>query len=329
MNIIRNVTKCRNYSTTIHKVFLEHLTSRSLIRVDGAESLTFLQGLITNDMTHLSRHARGIYAMFLNKPGRILFDSIIYKTPSKENIFLVECDRTMADKLVKHLRMFRVRKKINIDLVDGEHKVWSAFQRDSVEIPFVLKTGANDNVIVCLDPRLKLLGLRLITPHSFCSEEVGQSLDGIEIVPNSGLDYRMKRYELGICEGVDEMLPEKSFALESNCDYMHGVSFHKGCYLGQEFTARTHHTGVVRKRIMPVRLETGNVDMAGDLHVKNEADKSMGLLRGLQGDKGIGLIRVDDALASKQLMVQGVICRVERPFWWPKEMPAPEKLSNC
>ena len=62
------------------------------------------------------------------------------------------------------------------------------------------------------------------------------------------------RYKLGVCEGSEEIPTAKATPLEFNLEYMHGVSFHKGCYLGQELTARTHHTGVIRKRIMPVKL---------------------------------------------------------------------------
>lgn len=94
-----------------------------------------------------------------------------------------------------------------------------------------------------VDPRVNRLGWRLLVP-------AGQK---VEIELGKDIGYKRLRYSLGVAEGVNELPSGNCFPLESNGDYMHGISFHKGCYIGQELTARTHHTGVVRKRIMPIR----------------------------------------------------------------------------
>merc|ERR1719422_1958319 len=100
--------------------------------------------------------------------------------------------------------------------------------------------------------------------------------------------YKELRFRLGVGECPSELQPGKALPLESNADYMHGVSFHKGCYVGQELTARTHHTGVVRKRIMPLRLlddrSASDVNLESD--VRNEEGKKIGRIRAWRGRSG-------------------------------------------
>lgn len=98
------------------------------------------------------------------------------------------------------------------------------------------------------DPRLNELGWRIFVPR-----EKSNSFSPKDIAISTESSYTKLRYALGVAEGVKELPSAACFPLESNGDYLHGISFHKGCYLGQELTARTHHTGVVRKRIMPFR----------------------------------------------------------------------------
>ncbi|CAN7977174.1 unnamed protein product, partial [Ixodes persulcatus] len=127
------------------------------------------------------------------------------------------------------------------------------------------------------------------------------------------------RYQLGVIEGLGELPTANCFPLEYNADYMSGVSFHKGCYIGQELTARTHHTGVVRKRIMPVvlldRADGGGV--VSDTVVKDGNDKAVGKFRVHRGQVGLALLRVDEALSAAELFVGSVRLSTVKPGWWP------------
>lgn len=294
--------------------------SRSLIRCVGAKTETtqFLQGMITNDMNHLSRDSSCIYALFLNKAGRILYDSIIYKhhtaDESKES-FLIECDESVSNALAKHLKLYRVRRKIDIAVSD-EHDLWCLSGEGGVK--------TSDAIAAFPDPRLKSLGTRIITTKNLnLKEHLGSVEEG------SSDDYAIHRYKLGVCEGTVELPPEKSFPLEANCDYMHGVSFHKGCYIGQEFTARTHHTGVVRKRIMPLTFEN-NIHFKADeaVDVKNEENQSVGKVRNVIGQHGLGLLRIEQVLSAKQLSLNENKCRTLRPDWWPVEAVKTSQLPK-
>lgn len=295
--------------------------SRSLIRCVGAKGETsqFLQGMITNDVNHLERESSCIYALFLNKAGRLLYDSIIYKTsaPNEDkDSFLIECDSSVASTLAKHLKLYRVRRKIDITVSD-EHDLW-CLQGSKEDVK------PSKDITVFNDPRLKDIGLRIITSKNY---NVKESLSNVE--DGSIDEYTTHRYKLGICEGIVDLPPEKSFPLESNCDYMHGVSFHKGCYIGQELTARTHHTGVVRKRLMPLFFEKPiNFKLDEPVEVKNEENVSMGKVRNVIGETGLGLLRIDQALAAKQLTLNENKFRTERPSWWPIEADKKSKLTK-
>ena len=295
--------------------------SRSLIRCSGAKTETsqFLQGMVTNDLNHLSSKSSCIYALFLNKAGRVLYDSIIYKTSAPEDdreSFLIECDASVANTLAKHLKLYRVRRKIDITVSD-EHDLWCLQGSKEAVNP-------TPECSVFTDPRLKEIGLRLILLKN---QSIKQILSDVQ--EGSIEDYTAHRYKLGICEGVIDLPPEKCFPLESNCDYMHGVSFHKGCYIGQELTARTHHTGVVRKRLMPLFFENPiNLKLDEPIEVKNEENNAMGKVRNVIGQTGLGLLRIDKVLAAKQLTLIENRLRTERPFWWPVEADKKSKLTK-
>ena len=106
-------------------------------------------------------------------------------------------------------------------------------------------------------------------------------------------------------------------------DYLHGVSFHKGCYIGQELTARTHHTGVVRKRIVPLTLSEELSDTLKDkleeVNVVTEKGKKVGKIKRLEGRVGLGLLRLKESLEAESLSLEGVGVSVVRPRWWPAE----------
>ena len=344
----------------------QHLKDRVLVRVSGSEAPPFLQGLITNDMDHLVEDndrglllftptkneetikstasddagkpiallRRSMYALFLNTSGRIMFDIII--THLTNECFLIDCNTDSAAKLVKHLKMYRVRRKIDVSIEDSL-QVWSVFSKDirpsddlthriMAEDFLKLNIGA-DGVISAADPRSKQLGFRVIIEN--LNSQSAKRL--MELNAGTKDRYKLLRYKLGISESPYELITSKALPLESNADYLHGISFHKGCYIGQELTARTHHTGVVRKRIMPLTFSRNHQGLSFETgaNLENETTgKSVGKLMGQINNCGMGLMRVEECVEAEKkgenIVISNnkdVIANVFRPTWWPEISP--------
>lgn len=128
---------------------------------------------------------------------------------------------------------------------------------------------------------------------------------------------------LGLPEGVEDLPPGVALPLESNLVYMHGISFSKGCYIGQELTARTHHTGVVRKRLMPIHLSAPVQGHKEGAALQTQSGKPAGKHRAGVGELGLSLIRM--AHAKEMLTLNSssdttVTLRASVPDWWPKDV---------
>ena len=240
------------------------LTNRRLLTIRGPDSVRFLQGLVTNNVQ--VNQSSGFYAAFLNAQGRVLNDVFIYPTSTskiysdrlshtvdrQESSFMIEVDADEADTLLNYLKMFKLRSRIALALIDpGEWNVWSLWRDQEPWTPHAgLRSESKALTLSCLDTRAPGMGRRMILPASTRPKEIEE-----ESIPEASLgSYTIRRMVKGVAEGQKEILRETALPQESNGDYMGGIDFQKGCYVGQELTIRTHHTGVVRKRILPVQL---------------------------------------------------------------------------
>uniref|UniRef100_A0A182YCF3 CAF17 C-terminal domain-containing protein n=1 Tax=Anopheles stephensi TaxID=30069 RepID=A0A182YCF3_ANOST len=275
--------------------------------------------------------------MFLKANGRVFCDTLIYKRPqtaeTDQHDYLLECDASVAPRLEKHLKLYRLRKKVQVGM-DEEYRAWVAFKEETVPGEEEAGPVAKDRLHVVKDPRLPRLGYRMFSSkEEAATRELLKSVfpDAITAMDTS-LPYTVFRYSLGIGEGEENLPDGKCFPLECNCDLLHGVSFHKGCYIGQELTARTYHTGVIRKRLMPLVFETApklsaaDPDVLRDAEIKNAEGAVVGKLRGLAGNRGVGLLRIEKVLPGGQLTLNvageanPIPCHTSKPSWWPKEL---------
>jgi hypothetical protein len=209
------------------------LDNRVILAVGGPDRYTFLQHLITNDMTLLKTQP-ALYAALLTPQGRFLHDFIITE---KDDTLRLEVERERLSDLYARLMMYKLRSAITIE---DQSTAWQvmAFLGGIEELPQELHAYAYR------DPRWPTLGLRLVVPYpiTISASDPFSVYDG----------YRL---QLGIPDGSRDMLPEKAIPLECGLDKLQAISWTKGCYPGQELTARTRHVGVVRKGIFSAYFE--------------------------------------------------------------------------
>ncbi|KAG7455280.1 hypothetical protein MATL_G00255100 [Megalops atlanticus] len=299
------------------------LPHRTLIKVQGQDTGSFLQGLITNDIELLTKAKQpALYAHLLNVQGRTLFDIIIYSLKEQkegDTSLLLECDSTVKDSIQKHLKVYRIRRKVAVS-VCPDLSLWAVLPQDREgfrreECPEL--TAPEKALVWTADPRSEAMGWRLVAENQVNPLElIGDSQQG------ETEDYHRHRYTIGLPEGVKDLPPGVALPLESNLVYMQGISFSKGCYIGQELTARTHHTGVVRKRLMPVHLSAPAQGLEEGADLLTEAGKPAGKHRASLGDLGLSLVRLAharDPLLLKLSEDTTVTLKASVPDWWPKD----------
>ncbi|CAN9503483.1 unnamed protein product [Ophioblennius macclurei] len=295
-----------------HEPVCYALRHRALLRLEGADTSAFLQGIVTNDVM-LLRERAALYAHLLNVQGRTLYDVILYRL---QDGVLMECDSTVTDSILKHLQVYRIRRKVLVSRCP-DLNVWAVLTPGSSEPVQKPKLSEPDRAVVWeADPRTAVMGWRLVLQ---ADQNPMDLLTGSQ--RGDTLDYHRHRYHIGLPEGVEDLPPGVALPLESNLVYMSGISFSKGCYIGQELTARTHHTGVVRKRLMPVRLSAA-AELPGSAMLQTEAGKPAGKHRVVVGDVGLSLIRTAHSKETLTLQTSsGDVVKLNAivPPWWPQD----------
>ncbi|XP_035392584.1 putative transferase CAF17 homolog, mitochondrial [Electrophorus electricus] len=299
------------------------LPSRNLVQIHGQDTSAFLQGIITNDMNLLGEgRQRSLYAHMLNVKGRTLYDVIIYslnESSADLNSVVLECDSSLLGAVVQHLTMYKIRRRVTVNTC-ADLSLWALLPQETRSAPQQLKpepTSAEKALVLVEDPRTDLMGWRLVARNS------ENPPDFIAACQQGDPDeYHSHRYKIGLPEGARDLPPGEALPLESNLVFMNGISFSKGCYLGQELTARTHHTGVVRKRLVPVRLSSPVESLQAGAELRSPGDKPVGKYRAGLGRVGLGLVRTahtDETLRLASSQDRTVTLEVSVPDWWPED----------
>jgi hypothetical protein len=256
-----------------------HLTDRALIRLSGPDARPFLQGLVTQDVERLGP-ATPLYAGMLSPQGKALFQLFLFA--DGEDV-LADVAADQAEALAKRLTMFRLRRQVAI-APDPGLGVWQLWGEPSGHPP---------------DPRTPEAGSRFVAPPG----DGGVPLE----------DWHAHRLTLGLPD-ADEIGTDDLLWLETNARELDGVSFTKGCYTGQENTARMHHRDRLRKRLLPVRLTDESEPGAAVIAGPREAGRLLGKRH---GDLQMALIRTEYAGAG--LTVEGAAAELVRPAWLPAD----------
>jgi hypothetical protein len=230
---------------------LVRFDDRGVLRVSGADGVSFLQGLTSNDVRRAGP-GRALFSALLTPQGKYLHDFCIV---APGDALLLDCEGARRTDLLRRLKMYRLRSKVTLDDVT-EAMVVAAVIGDGAAQAFGLPaepgaaTACGDGV-ACVDPRHAGLGVRLLLPR----DTADVSLAGCGLAESDPAEYDRLRLSLGVPDGSRDLAVEKATLLESNYDALHAISWDKGCYMGQELTARTKYRGLVKKRLVPVTVE--------------------------------------------------------------------------
>ncbi|XP_042028573.1 putative transferase At4g12130, mitochondrial isoform X1 [Salvia splendens] len=316
------------------------LKTRSIIRFSGPETIKFLQGLLTNDVRSLDdppTAAAPVYAAMLTPQGRFLYDFFLYGPPRPdpgELELYADVDGSVVDELLAALKKYRLRSKVDIENVGEDFSCWQRFGRglelDSVgwggtvgQSDVSSSQGNNIGWNWHNDPRLTCLGYRGIFPSNATPPLVEEDKETDE------RNFLLWRLEKGVAEGSSEIPKGEAIPLEYNLVGLNAISFDKGCYVGQELVARTHHRGVIRKRLIPVRFLSGSgkeVEQQvspGSEVIGNASKKKAGTVMTALGSRGLALVRLEEAFKEAgALTINGredIKVETIRPKWWPPE----------
>ena len=256
------------------------LDDRSVLALTGPEARDFLQGLITNDIGRLAP-GKALYAALLTPQGKIVCDFLIAEG---DGALLLDCQAAGAEALLKKLKLYRLRAKVEVEA------------RPQLGV----YTGTPAKAAISFaDPRLAALGSRAIAAKA----EMPAILPGSEM-------YQARRLALGVPEGID-FGSDKIFALDAGLEELNAIAFDKGCYVGQELTARMKHRGTARKRLL---LVEGDAPLTPGAEIRDSA-QALGEVTSVYGNHGFALIRLDRMTEGTPLTAAGSPVRLIRPLW--------------
>ncbi|KAF8897474.1 Aminomethyltransferase folate-binding domain-containing protein [Infundibulicybe gibba] len=326
---------------------------RALLSLTGSHAPEFLNGILASS---IKRPVRGhLYSAFLHAQGRVLYDVFIYTQPDTGYIIEYDARPSAAPLLSTLLKRYVLRSKVKIRDVSAEHDVWSAWgsggthegagrrwkwaSSGAVEPVWDVENPWGEEERVIWDRRAPGMGRRLLVKKG----DRPQDAETHDVATQDA--YTLHRILRGVPEGAVDMQAMQAFPMDSNLDVMGGLDFRKGCYVGQELTVRTYHTGVVRKRILPVVIHDPNttrnpsVDIPSNIDIRatpttqseTRTPRPRGtgkLLTSMQG-VGLALLRLEHVEGVEK---GGLKFEVEIPdgeekktwgisHWWPDWWP--------
>ena len=232
------------------------LEDRGILYINGDEAKQFLQNIITNNIEKVSED-RSCFAALLTPQGKYLYDFIIVKHKSG---YLLDCEKEIIDDLYKKLNLYKLRSKVEILNLSNEFVIASLSKEKFLEIEnskdktgFTIKFREDP---IFIDPRSDKLGARLVINL----EKLYLSIKKLGLKVSDVNEYYNYSHELGIAQINTNNLQDKVFGIECNFEELNGIDFRKGCYVGQENTARIKLKDKLNKRLFAIKVLEGEIN---------------------------------------------------------------------
>ena len=282
------------------------LAARGVIRVTGADRQDFLQGLVSADVGKASGE-RAVWSAFLTPQGKFLHEFFLVE---RDEAFLLDCEAARLADLMRRLKIYKLRSQVALEDASGELAVavlFGAQALDALGLPAEAgRAAALAGGLAFVDPRLAGLGARAILPRDGAEAALADA--GFAAAPLEA--YDRLRISLGVPDGSRDLEVEKSILLENGFDELGGVDWNKGCFMGQELTARTKYRALIKKRLVPVTFD--GPAPAPDTPVMADG-KEAGVMRSAVEGLGLALLRLEHLEAP--LMAGDLAVKPRKPDW--------------
>ena len=285
------------------------LDDRAILYLNGEDTKEFLQNLISNDINKVSE-TNTCFASLLSPQGKFLYEFIIIKHKSG---YLIDCEKSQADELYKQLSIYKLRSKVEILNLSNEfvvaafsHEKFLTFDEAQDVSGFTLKYREDP---IFLDPRNKQLGARLIINL----EKLYLSLKKLDLHDANLREYYSFSHKLGIVPKDLNKLQNKLFGIECNYEELNGIDFKKGCYVGQENTARIKLKNKLTKRLLPISIIDGKLTEGESIYYnENEIGKVL-----IEKEYPFALIKyLDENFNGKsEFNTKEASIKIEKPDW--------------
>ena len=283
------------------------LDQRGVLAVSGPDQRSFLQGLVSNDVEKVS-DTQARYAALLTAQGRYLHD--FFMIGADETIWL-DAETARLGDLKRRLSMYRLRAKATLEekpglavaVIFGESVLAATNLSGEPGSARALGSG-----VVFVDPRLVALGARCILPRA----DIRQALRDHGLCEVGFAIYDRLRLTLGVPDSSRDLVPEKSLLLEAGFDELNGVDWQKGCYIGQELTARTKYRGLIKRRLMPVEAD-GAAPAPGTIVMVE--GREAGEMRSSRDALGLAMLRIEPVVEGKPLKAGNATLVATKPAW--------------
>ena len=292
---------------------------RGFLRLSGTETTAFLQSILTANIDTIAVGTCRASAL-LTPQGRVLIDMMVYRLAVDQ--IVLQCDIKRRDDLFNRLRRYRLRRAVDM-AVDNALILGHYFGKTP--------PSAGQGTFVFIDPRDPMLGFHILADDHVALTKLTDANDTITGIDMAGKfidNWHARRIAAGVPEGPIDLVPERALMLEAGLDRLGAVDFDKGCYIGQEVTARTHYRGLVKRRLVPIKVHIDTPAVGSDIALDGRmigTTRSSAPMTGLDRSEGslcLGLLKLEDihvidsaSCDSGALTVGGLPAQLAIPSW--------------